>query len=691
MKRILIIFLVFVSLIQPNCKNSSDDNSSSGIPGNDSLPKVFAENHSDLIYGSMRYEASLMFAQHVLPDKPEELIRYKEELRKRIIEKAGIIIDHDLPLNIRETGSIRMNGYTVKNIIFQTRPGVYATANLFVPDGNGPFPGVINMLGHWRKGKIDTAGPQPVGHSLASNGYVCLTVDPWGSGERTTKHGDFEYHGGNLGASLMNIGESLLGVQVSDNIRGIDLLCSLSMVDQKRIGATGASGGGNQTMWLSAVDERVKASVPVVSVGSFESYIMRSNCICEVLPDGLMFTEEAGILALANAPLMINHTKDDNPTFFPSEMLRSYSNARKAFVVSGLENNISYRLFELPHGYWKEDREAMLGWFGLHLKNQITGDPLPEVAFKLLPEEKLMVFPAGQRDKDVVPTDLYCIKRGNELKERFLNSGSINSVNKKEALREILHLNKKLGLNEIRKLPEKSGWEILTIETTEKSLIPVLIKPPSGKESDYTILCSSEGKGTIPLSLVEEYSKKGAGVVIIDLKGVGEQTSNTSLPNDYRAKLHTLARAELWMGRTIIGEWVRELDVVSGYMTSELKATKISIDGSKEAGLAGLFLAATDGNIDRITLREAPVSYVFDSRENIDFFSMGIHLPGFLVWGDVSLAAALTEKDVTFIDPRTMSGNKLNEEMMSSYKREYERVRQKAGAKGRTEFKLEIQ
>ncbi len=113
----------------------------------------------------------------------------------------------------------------------------------------------------------------------------------------------------------MNIGESLMGIQISDNMRGVDLLCSLPYVDPQNIGATGASGGGNQTMWLAAVDERIKAAVPVVSVGTFESYVMRSNCICELLIDGLTFTEEAGVLALARAIMPCNHKKDDNPTF----------------------------------------------------------------------------------------------------------------------------------------------------------------------------------------------------------------------------------------------------------------------------------------------------------------------------------------------------------------------------------------
>src|SRR5690606_8902254 len=75
-----------------------------------------------------------------------------------------------------------------------------------------------------------------------------------------------EYHGGNLGASLFNIGETLMGMQLTDNVRALDFLCSLPMVDTQRIGVTGASGGGNQSMWLAALDERIKAVVPVVSV-----------------------------------------------------------------------------------------------------------------------------------------------------------------------------------------------------------------------------------------------------------------------------------------------------------------------------------------------------------------------------------------------------------------------------------------
>jgi len=689
MKRIIILCIGFITLnTHLNGINAAlEDRFAFPTENTDSLPAVLTKNHADLIESKLRLEAVLKFGKHQLPGNLKDWEKQRLQLKNEIIKKARVIIDHKLPLNIKGTGTIQMKGYTVKNIAFQTRPGIYATANLYIPDGQGPFPGVINMVGHWTKGKIDSTGQQAVGHSLTLNGYVCLTIDPWGAGERGTTHGIFEYHGSYLGASLMNIGESLMGIQISDNIRGVDLLCSLPNVDPQNIGATGASGGGNQTMWLSAIDERIKATVPVVSVGTFESYIMRSNCICELLIDGLTFTEEAGVLAMAKAIMPCNHTKDSNPTFYPSEMLRSYNNAKPVFKMLGVENNISYQLFDLPHGYMAEDREAMIGWFDLHLKGIGKGAPKKEIPFVQLPEEKLMVFPNGQRDANVLSTDEYCRRRGNKLRTVFLNTKSFNTDQKKKELRDILRINEKLSLKEVHQYSSIGGWDRFALKTSGDRLIPLLHLAPLNKCLGYVILCNPEGKNSISPSIIDELKKKGSGIVIVDLSGTGEVTSTSSLSYDKTGKLHTLSRAELWLGKTVLGEWVKELNVVTQFLNSNYKAQKVSIDGSKEAGLAGLFLSALEGNVDHLILRDVPISYLFDNRESIDFFSMGIHLPGILNWGDISLAAALSGKNITFIHPVTMSGNAIIGDHLKDVEAEFEKMRTLCHQHGKTIFK----
>ncbi len=683
MKQMRFLCASLLCVLAQNC-NAAQTTSREKLAG--VLPPVFPENHVDLIEKRARCEAAVQFSVHRLPDNLKDWEVYRVQLKKKIAQKTGALLKQDLPLNMRETHVAKMRGYTVKNIVFQTRPGIYATANLYIPDGSGPFPAAVVMAGHTRTGKI---GYQYLGYTLALNGFVGLTIDPWGAGERTTHHGAFEYHGANLGASLMNVGESLMGLQITDNMRAVELLCSLPFVDPEKVGATGASGGGNQTMWLTAMDERVKAAVPVVSVGTFESYVMGHNCICEVLIDGLTFTEESGVLALAapRALMLSNGLKDSNPAFYPSEMLRSFTNAMPIFEMYGASNKFSHLIFDGPHSYPPETREAMVDLFNVHLKGIPAGQTkivIPETDRH--PQEEIMVYPKGERDAQVISTAEFCRKRGQELRKACLDAMSFDAEQKKKELKEVLRIGDIPALKKTNKTLSASGWDTVILETSDGKLIPLWHRAPRKGVSDYVILSRPDGANAFPLSFLNEMREKGTGVVFVDLCGTGEALSALSASNDELAKLHTLARANLWLGKTVMGEWVKELDAVTQFLLVEQKARKISIDGTRESGLAGLFLAALGGEIDTIILRDAPVSYLFDDRDTIDFFTMGIHLPGILKWGDVSLVAALSGKDLTFIHPVTMSGQSVGGKKLEKYKSEFDHIRKVCGMKGATSF-----
>jgi len=654
----------------------------------DVLPAVLPVNTTDLIELRARAEAARSFGTHRLPDSLKEWELIRSDLRALIAQKTGAVLKQDLPLDMRETRVSKQDGYTVKNIAFQTRPGIYATANLYIPDGHGPFPAAVVMAGHSRVGRL---GYSYLGYTLALNGFVAITIDPWGAGERTTLHGGYEYHGANLGASLMNVGESLMGLQITDNMRAVDLLCSLPFVDAAKIGATGASGGGNQTMWLAAMDERVKAAVPVVSVGTFESYVMGHNCICEVLIDGLTVTEESGVLAMVapRALLLSNGLKDSNPAFYPSEMARSYTNALPIYALYGAADSFSHFIFDGPHSYPPETVEAMVAWFNRHLKGESQGQAgITMPARDLHAIEDLMVYAKGERDPQVLATADFCRKRGRELRAGYLEIAAFDVERKRQELKDILRIADLPAPVKSHRRTSATGWETVILETSDGKIIPLALREPKQGGTAYVILSTPDGARALPKAMIEKHQAAGAGIALVDLSGTGEMTSSRSAANDRLAKLHTLARANLWLGKTVQGEWVKELHVVTRFLAAEQNAGEICVEGSREAGLAGLFLAALGGNVGSAVLRDAPVSYLFDDRDTVDFFSMGIHLPGFLKWGDISLATALSGKEVRFIRPVTMSGRALTAGDAKPYRAEFERVRNACGAAAAVEFEF---
>jgi hypothetical protein len=98
-------------------------------------------------------------------------------------------------------------------------------------------------------------------------------------------------------------------------------------------------------------------------------------------------------------------------------------------------------------------------------------------------------------------------------------------------------------------------------------------------------------------------------------------------------------------------------------------------------------MGSLKNDIDTIVLRNAPVSYLFDTSESINYFGMGVHVPGFLKWGDVSLAAAISGNPIIFIDPVTMSGQEPGKLELKECQAEFEKLRAICKQSGKTLFK----
>ncbi len=599
--------------------------------------------------------------RHLTYHPPADLSQWQTwrlELLTKIRRAAGTFPSPP-PLHVQVHGVIAMAGYELRKISYQSRPGLRVTAHLAVPSGRGPFPAVLGLHGHWHQGKV-AARVQERTHVLASCGFVVLTVDAFGAGERGTEDGKFEYHGGGIGAALFDVGETLLGMQLYDNLRGIDLLCSLDCVNADAIGVTGASGGGNQTMWVAAMDARVKAAVPVVSVGTFESYVMRSNCMCEVLPDGLTFMEEWAVLGLIapNALLMLNSLQD-GPTFLVSEMIRSFNIAREIYRLYGASEKIAYQAIDLPHGYWPEMQRAMLGWFRFWLKGEGNGRPCELPAIKTLPESEALCFAPGCRPKAVASIVEFAGQAARRLADAHLaGRAKISRAAKARQLRQILRVPEQCGRPDVSSCVAYMDAGMIVRKQTVKAptgaLLPVVwLLPADCRVRRALLAVHPRGKSVLNDSVwLKRMIKSGAAVIMADLSGMGEVALSKKalvLP-DY----HDHLRACYWLGRTIIGDWVAELTILAQWLSAAMPGLRPELLAFEEAALAALSAAALSRSFAGVTTVGMPATLVWG--RHAPRLSLAAHVPGMLQWGDVSMLAAMCANELELVDPVNAAG-----------------------------------
>jgi cephalosporin-C deacetylase-like acetyl esterase len=206
----------------------------------------------------------------------------QKEVRRKILSLIGELPERT-PLDAKVLGETHADGFTIRKVLFYSQPNFPVTALLYVPDGAAPGgkrAAVLISPGHGPAGKASDAGTAAL---FVMNGFVVLSYDPIGQGERlqypnpekpgtslasrpTGEHGE---------ASLqpMLIGDTFARYEVWDAMRGIDYLQSLPYVDPHRIGAFGCSGGGTITALVGALDPRLAAVGTACYITSFEKLL----------------------------------------------------------------------------------------------------------------------------------------------------------------------------------------------------------------------------------------------------------------------------------------------------------------------------------------------------------------------------------------------------------------------------------
>src|SRR5574341_1049101 len=213
------------------------------------------------------------------------------------------------------------------------------------------------------------------------------------------------------GYALFPVGETITGWLVWDSMRAIDYLCSLEEVDPSRIGVTGNSGGGLNTLYTAALDSRVRAAVISGFIYEFHDWMKYagSHCTCTQLPGlyrAMEWFEIAGLIA--PRPLLMLHGERDD--IFPLSGARRSGRAVDAlYALLGWKELARLDVVPgEPHAYSRPFRERMYGWMARHLLGQGRGDPLAEGTIRPLDPRDRRLRSEEHTSELQSPTNLVC-------------------------------------------------------------------------------------------------------------------------------------------------------------------------------------------------------------------------------------------------------------------------------------------
>lgn len=338
----------------------------------------------------------------------DEWNQRREWLRGQVRFAAGLDPEPPrTPLNPHIFGRIEHDDYTIEKVYFESMPGVLVCGNLYRPKNvSVKCPAVACPHGHWARGRIhhDERGSIPARCiTLARLGAVVLAYDMVGyndSGKQFTHKAPVWTEPANALWSF-----SVLGLQTWNSMRVIDFLQSLPDVDPKRIGVTGASGGGTQTFIVSAIDDRVRVAAPVNMISS----TMQGGCVCENAPLLRIGTNNMEIGAIfAPKPLLMVSATGDWTKLTPQV---EFPMIRGVYELFGAADHVANVHVDAEHNYNKASREAMYKFFGKHLLGRPDADSLKEGDIQVDTDEDMLVFA-----KDAPPANMLTFE---EFRQRW--------------------------------------------------------------------------------------------------------------------------------------------------------------------------------------------------------------------------------------------------------------------------------
>jgi len=611
-------------------------------------------------------------------------------LREKMLEDLGGFPERT-PLNARVVGVLERSSYRIEKIVFESQPHFYVTANLYLPkSGRPPYPAILFPLGHERGGKTNPTWQQMLG-SLATKGFVALTWDPVGQGERLqiydedlreSKVGDSTTEHTVVGAQCMLVGDHLARYTIWDGLRALDYLLSRKEVDSARIGLTGNSGGGTHTAYIAALDDRIQVAAPSCYITSWR--LMLDTIGPQDAEQTFPFWLQQGLdypdylYAFAPKPyLLLSAIRD----FFPIAGAReTFAEAEKVYAAIGAKEKLGMFEADDGHGYNKPRRLAAYDWFGRWLKGAGDTDPEPEI--EMATPEELRCTTTGQVSTSLGGESVFT------LNQKRLEKLRANPPTPPRALllkaREAIRYEPPTGPLQVKSYGSisRSGYRIekLIYESEPGILIPSLLYiPDTGASKKAAVLMVTGDGKEAAAPQAEQFATSGTTVLSIDARGIGETKINTDVNSRefdrYFGDFNDIMTA-LLVGKTMAG--MRALDISRGL---DLLASRKEVDparvygyGQDAGALPLLYTSVLDNRIRKVVLNGMLASYESVVNNRVHRHVLEGIAPGMLKSYDLQdLVGALAPRDVWIVSSTDPLGHELPaSEVTKEYRRALE-------------------
>lgn len=613
----------------------------------------------------------------------ESWMERQKKVKKTLLEIVGPFPEKT-PLNARITGVIQKNGYRLDKIIFESQPGFYVTAAMFIPDKlKGKTATIVFASGHFADA-FRAHEYQQVIINFVKKGFVVFAFDPIGQGERVQYYdpkleksvvGNCVYEHSYAGAQCFLTGSSMARYMIWDGIRAVDYLLTRKEVDPQRIGITGHSGGGTQSSYIAAFDDRILAVAP-------ECFITNQRRIWEEIGPqdaeqnffhGIARGIDLPDLLEVRAPkpaLVISTTRD----FFSIQGARETENeVKKIYHAFGLDGNFSRVEDDAPHGVTKKNRESRNAFFQKHLK--LPGDSTDSEVEYLTPEE-LQITETGQVSTSLGGETVFTLnKKETQTKiDQIIRSRENRKAHLQDCVTSAKSLSGYLPPHKIEEavftgrfrkgnylidkylLKGEGDYPIpfLLFLPDKQTGPPILYLNPLGKETEASV--GDE---------IEWFVNNGHPVLAPDLIATGEMGPDLTLWGTFDSNLGTVSYkhwfGSVQIGQSVVGLYAADIQRLVLFLKQRTEMNSEEIFGVAKGNCCPglLHAAAFENAFSRIALIDPLISYrsvAMNQYYKAD--TVPPFVAGALTAYDLpDLAAKLVPNKLFFVDVKNQLGN----------------------------------